>query len=64
MTTKQEWLFRANYLQMQARHLRERAAAMVIEAEHHEHQASSCHYIADQIPSVVIPAQNIHEEIL
>ena len=36
MTTHRDWLFRAEHMRMTARHLRLRAAALILEAEHYE----------------------------
>ena len=48
MTTQQEWLFRSEHLKIEAEHKRARAKALILEAEHLEHLASSALFIANK----------------
>lgn len=45
MTTDRDWIFRSQHLRMQAKVLRERAEAMVREAERYENLANSAERI-------------------
>jgi hypothetical protein len=48
MTTQRDWTFHSEFLQLQARHKREQASALLLEAEQLEPLASSAAYLADE----------------
>jgi hypothetical protein len=54
MTTMRDWLFRAESLRMQARHMDERAEQLKTEAQHYRNLASSAQAIADEFVSDAI----------
>lgn len=58
MTTKQDWLFRGNYLRMQANHLEARAKALDLEAFHYRCHGDSCLKIAEDMNEPSAPSNN------